>query len=69
MEICERYSMIESLVIFLVFSKKYTQIAAIIANKIADISLDTSNINQTMIHKKLAFAIVCQICTSLLITM
>jgi hypothetical protein len=50
--------MIESLVIFFVFSKKYTHIPAIMANIIHEIFVLSSNINQTMIHKKLAFAIV-----------
>lgn len=69
MDIWDIYSMIESLVIFFVFSNKYIHIAAISEKTIAEIFPDTSSINQTIIPKKLAFAIVCQIWTSLLITM
>jgi len=53
--------MIESLVIFLVFSKKYIQTEAMIAKNIAVNSHDICKIIPTIIHKKLALAIVCHI--------
>jgi hypothetical protein len=58
----------ESLVIFFVFSNRYIHSAATIENNIAERFQEIPIISHTTIHKKLAFAIVCPICTSLLIT-
>lgn len=59
--ICETNSIIESDVIFLDFSKKKMEIHAIIARRIHEIILSTENIRPRIIHRKLAFAMVCPI--------
>jgi len=66
--ICDTNSITLSEVIFLDFSKKNIEIPAIRARIIDENILSTENINQRMIQRKLAFAIVCPICTSRLTT-